>query len=71
MMSSTNSSKLVSISLGGERYLSEKSVLDFLENRARLTIEALCVRGTSLPDTDCLRGQRYEQETLNDAIPTT
>lgn len=71
MTNSTNSSKIVAISLGGERYLSEKAVLDFLESRARLTNEALCVRGTSLPDTEFLRGQRYEQEILKNAIPTT
>lgn len=61
-------SKVVTISLGGRTYLDSESLLDFLENRAKLVTEQLAVRGTPLADTEFLRGQSFEQENIKHAI---
>jgi hypothetical protein len=64
-------SKVVIISMGGKTYLDRDSLLDFLAMRSRLTIEELRCRGTPLGDTEFLRGQSFEQETLRHAIQPT
>lgn len=56
--------ELKRVSLGGKTYLDEQSLLDFLHNRARLTIEKLCVQGTPLADTEHLRGRYFEQQAI-------
>lgn len=61
-------SKIVTISLGGKTYLDQQSLLDFLTIRGKLIIEELRRRNTPLGDTEFLRGQSFEQETIRHAI---
>ena len=60
--------KIQQISMGGKVYLDRDSLLAFLEKRAKLTLEKLRCHGTPLADTEYLRGQSVEQETLKREI---
>ena len=56
------------VSLGGRTYIDQESLLDFLDERAKLVLKRLRVHDTSLTDTEYLRGQSFEQEIIKDAI---
>lgn len=64
-------SRITTISLGGRDYLDEQSFLDFLAERGKLITEELCRRGIPHGDTEFLRGQFFEQETIKHAITTS
>lgn len=64
-------SRIVTISLGGRPYLDEQSFLDFLAERGKLITEELRRRGTPPGDTEFLRGQSFEQESIKHAITTS
>jgi len=61
-------SSIEQISLGGKNWLSADSLLAFLAERGRLTLEQLRCRGLPIEDTEFLRGQSFEQEILKHAI---
>lgn len=64
----SSESKIERISLGGRDVIYVQNLLDFLANRARLTLEGLRARGLPIEDTEFLRGQSFEQEILKHAI---
>jgi len=63
-----SASSVKRVSMGGRVYLDQDSMLDFLTNRAKLTIEELRRRGTPLADTEFLRGQSFEQQVIMNEI---
>lgn len=66
------SSKIQSVSMGGRTYFDQESLLDFLDNRAKLVVSKLKIHDTPPSETEFLRGQSFEQEIIKDAIkPST
>lgn len=58
------------ISIGGIAYIQEDEILDFLKERARLALIAICVRGLDPITTEFLRGSHTTlTEIINEFTP--
>lgn len=60
--------EIKSILIGGRSYLDQSAFLDFLNERAYAVVKGLRVKGTSPTETEFLRGQSFEIESIKSAI---
>lgn len=60
--------QLTSVLVGGRWVIYQQDLLDFLESRGKLVTEQIMLRGAPLADTEFLRGQHFEQESIKHEI---